>query len=276
MPHNGSAGHDLAAVDEWGWIDDRSPASTARNASSVRGASPTETDDAAESGHKYRDRARFDSDAIVATGQHRRWAWFDGRRRDPDAGTAEAAEYRRRRSPSRARRRAHCLIRWAATGIGAASALAAVLVSLFGLRSMPQPAPSPPTSRAAVTASTVPGGACEGLSARTVTSDAGAGPGPEAVIAAFDYAYYRQRSAHAAMRWLAPESGITVEALAAGIASVPAGTTHCVAITTIAETTAAVHLAELHPDKSRTDYLQVVNLAHTERGLLIVNIQKQG
>ncbi|MFE3228572.1 hypothetical protein [Nocardia sp. NPDC059228] len=118
--------------------------------------------------------------------------------------------------------------------------------------------------------------ACTGLSAPTITDGAGDTTSVAGVIAAFEFAYYHQRSADAAMRLLAPDAGIALEPLTAGIASIPAGTTHCVGITPITDNTADVHLVELHLDRTRTDYLQVINLRRTGTGPLIYNIQKQG
>ncbi len=121
-------------------------------------------------------------------------------------------------------------------------------------------------------------GACTGLSGTVVTDRlADTTTTLAGVIAAFEAAYYIDRSAEAAMRLLAPESGITADGLAAGIASIPIGSTHCVAITPISETTANVHVVELHPDRQRVDYLQVINTRPVEGGgLLISNVQGQG
>ena len=98
------------------------------------------------------------------------------------------------------------------------------------------------------------------------------------MIASFEAAYYIDRDAAKAMVLLAPETGITVEGLAAGIASIPPGTRHCVAITPITPTTANVHIAELHPDRKRVDYLQLINTRPADTGgaQLISNFQKRG
>jgi len=117
--------------------------------------------------------------------------------------------------------------------------------------------------------------ACTGLSGATVTDRAGPIDTVPGLIATFENDYYTARSADHAMRTLAADSGITAPSLAAGIAQIPAGSTHCVAINPITRDTAAVHLVELHPDHSRTDYLQLINTRRTPAGLLISNIQKQ-
>lgn len=121
-------------------------------------------------------------------------------------------------------------------------------------------------------------GACTGLSGTLVTDrPADTTATVAGVIAAFEAAYYIDRSAEAAMRLLAPESRITADGLAAGIASIPIGSTHCVAITPISETTANVHVVQLGPDRQRVDYLQVINTRPGDGGgLLISNVQGQG
>ncbi|MET7769063.1 hypothetical protein [Nocardia sp. NPDC005366] len=127
-------------------------------------------------------------------------------------------------------------------------------------------------------ATSVVEGACTGLSGTVVTDR----PGDTTttvvgLIASFEAAYYLRRSAEAAMTLLAPEAGIDPVGLAAGIASIPVGTTHCVAVTPISETTANVHVVEVRPDRQRTDYLQLVNTRPGDGGgLLISNIQRQG
>ncbi|MBB5916877.1 hypothetical protein BJY24_005789 [Nocardia transvalensis] len=130
---------------------------------------------------------------------------------------------------------------------------------------------TPPTTSAAAA-----GGACAGLAGTVVTDGAGDTSSVTTIVAAFDYAYYRLRSAEAALRLVAPEAAMAPDALAAGIASIPAGTTHCVAVTPIDPATAAVHVAEVHPDRQRVDYLQLVNTRPADGGgVLITNIQAQ-
>ncbi|MGY2093526.1 hypothetical protein [Nocardia gipuzkoensis] len=125
---------------------------------------------------------------------------------------------------------------------------------------------------------TTPQGPCAGLSGTVVTDRAGDPATLEGLIASFEAAYYIDRDAAKATALLAPESGITFEGLAAGIATIPPGTRHCVAITPITPSTANVHIAELRPDRERIDYLQLINTrpADTGTALLISNFQKQG
>lgn len=124
---------------------------------------------------------------------------------------------------------------------------------------------------------TVGAGVCAGLSGAVVTEHGGDPATVPGVIATFEDAYYTQRSAEAAMRVIAPESGITQQSLAAGIATIPAGTRYCVAVTPITLNTANVHLVEVHPDHKRVDYLQVINtISGPNGGLLISHVQEQG
>ncbi|WP_181724029.1 hypothetical protein [Nocardia gipuzkoensis] len=121
-------------------------------------------------------------------------------------------------------------------------------------------------------------GPCTGLSGEVVTDRAGDPTTLTGVIASFEAAYYIDRDAAKAMPLLAPESGIVFESLAAGIATIPPATRHCVAITPISPTTANVHIAEIRPDRTRIDYLQLINTRPAETGgaLVISNVQKQG
>ncbi|MBF5000681.1 hypothetical protein IRT45_26435 [Nocardia sp. BSTN01] len=162
--------------------------------------------------------------------------------------------------------------------VGATVTVAAVLV-LIGALVVADPgghglAPTrtaaPPTSNAATA-----GGACAGLTGTTVTDRDGDTRTVAGVVASFENAYYRLRNADAALRVVAPEAGLAADALAAGIASIPAGSTYCVAITPIAGGSANVHVVEQHPDRTRTDYLQVINTRPDGPGLVITNIQKQ-
>ncbi|MFI9410056.1 hypothetical protein [Nocardia gamkensis] len=164
---------------------------------------------------------------------------------------------------------------WLAAGLGGAAVVAGLGFSWVA--DTPDPVTAIPTLTAAPPA-TLPhlSGACTGLSGQTVTDSAGDTRSVAGVIAAFEHAYYVQRSAEAAMRFVAPEAGLVIEALAAGIASVPAGATHCVAITPIAGSTAEVHVVQQHPDGQRVDYLQLINVRHDPAGVVITNIQKRG
>ncbi|MFE9328242.1 hypothetical protein ACIHDR_43355 [Nocardia sp. NPDC052278] len=194
------------------------------------------------------------------------WDWLNNQP-PPHAGTLEpdAETGRSHGLPSKA---------WAALGVAALAAVSLVVAGSFAARDE-HPQTAAPTMTVASPTSALSPRACQGLTAPVVT-DTADGPDPMTrAIAGFEYAYY-QGNAEAALRFLAPETGILPEALAAGIASIPKDPRHCVAITPIAETTATVHLVELHPDNQRIDYLQVINVRITEGVAAIINIQKQG
>ncbi|WP_051047568.1 hypothetical protein [Nocardia asiatica] len=164
---------------------------------------------------------------------------------------------------------------WLAASLSGAAVLAGLDFSWVA--DTPDPVTAIPTLTAAPPTTTPHlSGACTGLSGQTVTDSAGDTHSVAGAIAAFEHAYYVQRSAEAAMRLVAPEAGLVAEALAAGIASVPAGATHCVAITPIAGSTAEVHVVQQHRDGQRVDYLQLINVRHDSVGVVITNIQKRG
>ncbi|BDU04480.1 hypothetical protein [Nocardia cyriacigeorgica] len=184
-------------------------------------------------------------------------------------------------SPVRNNRVAGQTRRRVVLGLGLAAAVSAVLIGagvadLAGNTTTEVAAPSLTAARPSDT-SQAPA-ACKGLTGTTITSDTGDDASLTGVIAAFEHAYYVRRDPAAAMGVLAPDTGINAEALAAGIASIPPGSTHCVAITPIADTAAEIHLVELHPDRTRADYLQVVNVApraDRPHAVWITNIQKR-
>lgn len=188
----------------------------------------------------------------------------------PEALWADSSRARSKRTRPRA-----------IVGLGLAGAVSAALIGagiadLAGDTTTEVAVPTMTAARPSDT-SRVPA-TCTGLSGTTITSEAGDDASLTGVIAAFEHAYYVRRDPAAAMNVLAPATAITAEALAAGIASIPAGSTHCVAITPIAETTAEIHLVELHPDRSRVDYLQVINVApraDRPHAVWITNIQKR-
>ncbi|MBY8855388.1 hypothetical protein K7711_02760 [Nocardia sp. CA2R105] len=161
----------------------------------------------------------------------------------------------------------------------ALAAVAAVTVGVVaGAHGPHHPAGTQASAASAPTSTSTAGvGVCAGLSGAVVTEHGGDPATVPGVIATFEDAYYTQRNAEAAMRVVAPESGITQQSLAAGIATIPAGTLHCVAVTPITVNTANVHLVEVHPDRKRVDYLQVINtISGPSGGLLISHVQEQG
>jgi hypothetical protein len=194
--------------------------------------------------------------------------WFTPPSPDPGLDPP-AAGRRRRRLPPRG---------WAAL-----AALAAVTVGVLAATHT-SGENRPHTARVSATAgppatTTAASGPCTGLSGAVVTTRAGKTDTIAGVIATFEADYYIERSAAKAIQLVTPETGITEQGLADGIASIPIGTTHCVAITPLTTNTATAHLVELHPDGRRVDYLQVINTVAAPGpggGLLISHIQEQG
>ncbi|MFE9575285.1 hypothetical protein ACFYO1_02780 [Nocardia sp. NPDC006044] len=230
--------HDHQIEHGWGWLHPTRPAA-------VQPLSPTPVD----------------GDGIAAGSE---WQWINPDT-EPPAPEVE--------SPNRLRRW------WIGIAITAvlSTAGAGIWVGVIAggpdtSTALPTATAAPPTSATATIAA-----ACTGLSGTTVTDKAGDTASLTGVIAAFEFAYYVQRDAAAALALVAPGAGLVLEGLAAGIASIPPGTTHCVAITPITDSTAAeVHLVERHPDGTRLDYLQLINVAADEHGTVITNIQKRG
>lgn len=173
---------------------------------------------------------------------------------------------------------------WIALVVSLLVSVAVIGVGVLTLRGQTTAPPQLPTVTAAPPpSSSVPPSttrvrpeACAGLTGDIVTDSAGDPSSVTGVIAAFEHAYYTARDAEAALRLTVPEAGLDPHILAGGIASIPAGTRHCVAITTLADTAADVHLVEKRPDGQRRDYLQVINARRDGDRMLITNIQKRG
>ncbi|WP_194817925.1 hypothetical protein [Nocardia sp. XZ_19_385] len=175
---------------------------------------------------------------------------------------------------------------WLTIAFGIAATIAVVAVLAPTSPQQDREAAAEPTVALASTSTVQPSSppatpsspACTGLAGSLVTATtASSGSSVMQAISGFEHAYYVARDVEAALRWLAPGAGIAPEPLAAGIASIPFGTEHCVAITAIAETAATVHLVEVRPDGQRIDYLQVINVRPTGDGsAVITNIQRQG
>ncbi|MGW5456484.1 hypothetical protein [Nocardia sp. NPDC003979] len=197
-----------------------------------------------------------------------KWEWIDDHSEKSDVPVPDRRTHRPRRRPV-----------WLALAFAVTVAVACVLigagiatVSDRSDTAIPTLTAAPPTT----TTRAVIADACVGLSGPTVTDGVGDIRSVPGVIAAFEHAYYQRRDAEAALRLVAPEAGLSAAALTDGIASIPPGTTHCVAITPIADTAAEVHLVERHPDGRRIDYLQLINTQTTPHGdVLIINIQKR-
>ncbi|MGV9678766.1 hypothetical protein ACWDSJ_26080 [Nocardia sp. NPDC003482] len=192
------------------------------------------------------------------------WTWLDRTDGSADAA-ADGTGSRRRRSPRM----------WLVIAVVGAIGVLGVIGVLAPGDSGRQAASSTVTAGPPTTTVPAVATACAGLTGNVVTDGRGDTNSPAGVIAVFEAGYYRARSAAEALRVVGPEAGLAPDALAAGIASIPEGTTHCVAITPLSDTAANVHLVELHPDGQRVDYLQVINTRAGESGFVITNIQGQ-
>ncbi|MEV6096182.1 hypothetical protein [Nocardia sp. NPDC051981] len=244
MPHNTTTDSRIHGNSEWGWLDNSTPTTL-----------PTQPTAPTTPSHETNSE----------------WGWLPD---DLDTAVTRSGpreDFDGRPVPKTAR------LRWVVPIVSTLVSVSVIVFAVFALgRRTESTVSEPQTVTLSATSTPALTGACTGLTATTVTAGSGDPASVTGVIAAFEYAYYQQRSADAALALVTPEAGITRDPLTAGIASIPAGTTHCVAITPIADATANVHLVELHPDHTRTDYLQVINLRRTPAGLLIDNIQKQG
>lgn len=177
--------------------------------------------------------------------------------------------------PTTAARRPRIRLRtWVIVGL-AVTALAGAATSAILARHTGQPQTAQAATTTPHTAVRLVSPACAGLTGAVVTDRAGDTGTVAGLIATFEFAYYTTRSAEEAIRTLAADSGIVPQALVDGIASIPPGTRHCVAINLLAGGAADVHVVELHPDLSRVDYLQLINTRRTPAGLAISNIQGQ-
>jgi hypothetical protein len=92
---------------------------------------------------------------------------------------------------------------------------------------------------------------------RTDSGNQDSGPG---VIAAFEHAYYVDRSGDAARALAAPDSPLPAGPViqTSGIDTVPVGTTHCVRITPITSGVYAVALAEMRPGQPPKQWAQTI------------------
>lgn len=172
---------------------------------------------------------------------------------------------------------------WLLVAAVLALAVGAITTGIVDVTSKPKTVAPPAISVAASPASpaaTAPASpACAGLGGPqgTIVTDRGGDRDTLiGVIAAFEQGYYAQRSVAALTPLLAPDAGLDPARLAAGIASIPIGTRHCVAITPVSSNAADVHIVELHPDGTRVDYLQLLDARIAAGATVITNIQKAG
>ncbi|WP_433717295.1 hypothetical protein ACQP2U_43195 (plasmid) [Nocardia sp. CA-084685] len=134
----------------------------------------------------------------------------------------------------------------------------------------------PSTSVPAPPANTVTPPWCTGLAAGEPA--AVSSPDPSiATIAAFEQAYYGARNAAAARAYVSTDARVgSVEELAAGIATVPAGTTHCVLAARIQPGLYAVDLFARRSVGGQLDHypqtITTIDAASAPQGALITSI----
>lgn len=119
--------------------------------------------------------------------------------------------------------------------------------------------------------------ACESSVDGPITTGNGAGEPtstPGAVLA-FQYGYYVQRDADAALKAVATDGIVgDTKALQKGIDAVPEGTTHCVSITTDGKNTADVEIIETHPDGTELVHAQTVTTTREGDRVVIETIKE--
>ncbi|MGK8520196.1 hypothetical protein ACRS6B_00855 [Nocardia asteroides] len=173
---------------------------------------------------------------------------------------------RARRPARRGRRRA-----WLVGGVGLAASLAAAALVLVYTD-----AASAPRQSATVADPVLGGGpGCEPTRGRQLVRGNGTGStasGPD-VILAFQHAYYVTRSGAVARSLTVPDAAVPpVAVIDAGIASVPAGTQHCVMVTPMLDGRYDVVITELRPDSANRTYRQFVTVAVIDGKSTIIKI----
>jgi hypothetical protein len=108
-------------------------------------------------------------------------------------------------------------------------------------------------------------------------ADQGDQASAEGVIAAFEHAYYLQRSGAAVRALVAPGAPFnSAEAIQRGIDSVPAGTTYCLTVTGVAPDTYSIGLTEYAPGGEEKQYLQKVTTAVVDGRVFIASVESVG
>ncbi|MFY2786616.1 MULTISPECIES: hypothetical protein [Nocardiaceae] len=164
--------------------------------------------------------------------------------------------------------------RRAVAAIGAVVCVAVAAAALFsGGDSEPD---TTATDTIATSSSVAPTTVAAGPDCSMPAGDQDSGPG---VIAAFEHAYYVQRSgaaAHALVSPNAPASApFNVEAnLDAGIATVPAGTTYCLDIDPLRTGSYTLTLTESGPNGPGTQYRQRITTDQVDGRYVIAAIEQ--
>ncbi|ATL72541.1 hypothetical protein [Nocardia terpenica] len=197
------------------------------------------------------------------------WLEDSGPAEQDTAATAAAA-------PAQRRRPLVFALGGAVLAVGAVIAGAVALMSTTRtpVPALPTPAVTPPSASA--TDPVLGGGpGCDATRAPNLVRGNGTGgtaSGPDAILA-FQHGYYAARSGAAAWSVVAPGAQVSpVEAIDAGIATVPAGTRYCVTITPAADSEYLVVITETRPDTSVRTWQQRVTVAAQGGKTLITRI----
>lgn len=170
------------------------------------------------------------------------------------------------------------LLRWAPVVLGCLAAVALVAAATIFLRDDGAPRQASTTEAVPTEAGdAAPAAQCpaERVGDRIQGNGVGGTDSGPAVIFAFQYAYYVQRSAELARATVAPDASVpTDEEIQQGIDSVPVGTTHCVAINPGAFTGQyRVVVTEHRPGRTPVSYNpQLVSVAESGGRTLITSI----
>lgn len=164
--------------------------------------------------------------------------------------------------------------------VGVAAVAAAAAVGLWG------PTPRHPASVTQTSTPTPPsvaetdpvlGGSTDCAATRTPAFTRGNGvgatdSGPD-VILAFQHAYYVGRDGTQARAVVAPDANVPgADVIQAGISTVPAATTHCVAITGQAQNRYAITVTETHPDTTTRSFAEVITTTQVNGRTVIASI----
>ena len=168
--------------------------------------------------------------------------------------------------------------RWAPAGFVGIGVVAVVAIglSLIGGGDEADPDPEALVPRSEQSSDTAGSSASDdctaGDDAVTVSNGEGDASSVAGAVVAFNYGYYTERSAEAALE-VADSDRFDADALQAGIDTVPEGTTHCVRVA-VDGATAAVELTESRPGGDSEVYEQVVETSEDDGQVSITQIRE--
>jgi len=175
---------------------------------------------------------------------------------EDDRAPAPAAARSLREHPATRRARTVIILVIVVLVLIASAVGALLLVRLSGDRPAAAAEPTPMRFTAGSAQAGITTGCPTEYSDRVLRSAAAGGDnsGPDAVLG-FQYAYYVERSVERARQFVAAEATVPgSEVIQRGIGTVPAGTTHCVRVTTIGENVYAVEVTEYRPGGGPATY----------------------